>query len=58
MLGEPQLDSWMATRTDNADSLRTLLVLAPEEWLVAEPASPLVNNVKNDGPDLLATTEP
>jgi hypothetical protein len=35
-------------------SLRTLLRLAPDEWLIAEPASPLVNNVKSHGPELLA----
>jgi putative SOS response-associated peptidase YedK len=31
-----------------------MLMPAPDDWLVAEPASPLANNVKNDGPELLA----
>ena len=26
---------------------------APDDWLVADKASPLVNSVKNDGPKLL-----
>jgi hypothetical protein len=29
------------------------LVPAPEEKLIIAPASPLVNSVKNDGPELL-----
>jgi hypothetical protein len=36
------------------NSLRALPRPAPEDWLVADRASPLVNNVKNDGPELLA----
>jgi putative SOS response-associated peptidase YedK len=31
-----------------------LLVPAPEDSLIGSQASPLVNNVKNDGPELLA----
>jgi hypothetical protein len=27
---------------------------APDAWLIADRASPLVNNVKNQGPELLA----
>jgi putative SOS response-associated peptidase YedK len=37
-------------------SLRSMLVPAPKDWLVAEPVSPLVNNVKNDGPELLGSS--
>jgi putative SOS response-associated peptidase YedK len=34
-------------------SLKRLLVPVPEDLLVVRPASPPVNNVKNDGPELL-----
>jgi putative SOS response-associated peptidase YedK len=37
-------------------SLKRLLVPAPDDSLVASPASPLVNSVKNDGPELLGVT--
>ena len=37
------------------NALRSLLRAAPDEWLVAEKASPLVNSVKNDGPELLVS---
>ena len=36
-------------------SLKALLIPAPEALLVAQPASPLVNNVKNEGAELLAS---
>jgi putative SOS response-associated peptidase YedK len=34
-------------------SLKRLLVPAPDDLLVVRPASPLVNSVKNEGPELL-----
>ena len=34
-------------------NLRSLLAPAPEEKLIITPASPLVNSVKNDSPELL-----
>jgi hypothetical protein len=34
-------------------SLKRLLVPAPADLLVTQPASLLANNVKNDGPELL-----
>ena len=55
VLDEPRLDEWMDPGNADAASLRTLLASAPEDWLIAEPASPLVNNVKNDGPELLGS---
>jgi putative SOS response-associated peptidase YedK len=36
-------------------SLKQLLIPAPEALLVVQPASPLVNSVKNEGPELLAS---
>ena len=53
VLEESRLDEWMDPKAAEG-SLRTLLRPAPDDWLIAEPASPLVNNVKNDGPELLA----
>jgi putative SOS response-associated peptidase YedK len=52
VLAESRLDEWMEAKTPEP-ALRALLRPAPEDWLVAERASPLVNNVKNDGPELL-----
>jgi putative SOS response-associated peptidase YedK len=34
-------------------SLKRLLIPAPDDALIATPASPLVNSVKNEGPELL-----
>ena len=52
VLEESSLDAWMDPKAGEA-SLRTMLRPAPEDWPIAERASPLVNNVKNDGPELL-----
>jgi putative SOS response-associated peptidase YedK len=49
-----RLDEWMNPSPADPDSLRAFLRPAPDDRLVAEKASPLVNNVKNDGPELLA----
>jgi len=43
---------WMRRAPDPL-SLKRLLVPVPEDLLVVRPASPPVNNVKNDGPELL-----
>jgi putative SOS response-associated peptidase YedK len=53
IIEESRLDEWMDPEGAEA-SLRTLLRPAPDGYLIAERASPLVNNVKNDGPELLA----
>jgi putative SOS response-associated peptidase YedK len=53
VLEESRLDPWMDPKAGEM-SLRAMLRPAPDEWLIAEPASPLVNNVRNDGPELLA----
>lgn len=46
-------DAWLDEGTP-VETLRPLLVPAPEEELVAYPVSPAVNNVRSDGPELLA----
>ena len=53
VLDESRLDEWMDSENANPTSLHAMLGPAPEDWLIAEPASTLVNSVKNDGPELL-----
>jgi putative SOS response-associated peptidase YedK len=53
VLDPSRLDEWMNPSPADANSLRALLRPAPDDWLVAEKASPLVNSVKNDGPEVL-----
>ena len=53
VLDQSQVDNWMNRATSEALA-RSLLRSAPDDWLVADKASPLVNSVKNDGPELLA----
>ena len=53
VLDESRLDEWMDHANAGMAALLPMLVPAPEDWLIAEPASPMVNNVKNDGPELL-----
>jgi len=56
VLDEPDADDWMNPLESKPSSLKRLLVPAPDDSLVASPASPLVNSVKNDGPELLGVT--
>jgi putative SOS response-associated peptidase YedK len=53
ILDEAGAGDWMNWREPDPLSLKRLLVPAPEDLLVMRPASPLVNNVKNEGPKLL-----
>ena len=43
----------MNPREEDPLSLERLLVPAPDDLLLMQPASPLVNSVKNEGPELL-----
>jgi putative SOS response-associated peptidase YedK len=56
VLDESRLDEWMDPGNADLASLRAMLTPAPEHWMIAEPASPLVNSVKNDGPELLGSS--
>ena len=56
VLYERGADDWMNPLESKPSSLKRLLVPAPDDSLVASPASPLVNSVKNDGPELLGVT--
>jgi putative SOS response-associated peptidase YedK len=53
ILDEAGASDWMNLREPEPLSLKRLLVPAPNDLLVVRPASPLVNNVKNEGPELL-----
>jgi putative SOS response-associated peptidase YedK len=55
VLDESQLDQWMDSSNLDLVSLRAMLAPAPQNWLIAERASPLVNSVKNDSPELLGS---
>ena len=52
-----QLDQWMKPSSSDPNSVRALLRLAPDDWLVADRASPLVSSVKNDGEELVANLD-
>jgi len=54
VLDERGAEDWMNSVERDPLSLKRLLVQAPDDSLLASPASPLVNNVRNDGPELLA----
>ena len=53
ILDERAAEDWMNPRENDPISLKGLLVPAPHDLLVMQPASPLVNSVKNEGPELL-----
>ena len=49
-------DDWMNPIEADPLSLKRLLIPAPDNVLLAQPASPLANSVKNDSPELLIAT--
>jgi putative SOS response-associated peptidase YedK len=53
VINEAGAADWMNWREPDPLSLKRLLVPAPDHLLVVRPASPLVNSVKNEGPELL-----
>jgi putative SOS response-associated peptidase YedK len=57
LLDERAAEDWMNPRERDPMSLKQLLVPAPPELLAMQPASPLVNSVKNDSPELLDCEE-
>ena len=46
-------DAWLDPRHQNADDVRALLTRPADGHLDARPVSPAVNNVRNNGPQLL-----
>jgi putative SOS response-associated peptidase YedK len=53
ILDEAGATDWMNWREPGPLSLKCLLAPAPDDLLVVRPASPLVNSVKNERPELL-----
>jgi putative SOS response-associated peptidase YedK len=53
ILDEAGAADWMNLREPDPRSLKRLLAPAGNDLLVVQPASPLVNSVKNEGPELL-----
>ncbi len=53
ILDERMAEDWMNPREKNPLSLKRLLVPAPSDLLVMQPASSLANSVKNEGTTLL-----
>ena len=53
VLDKRAAEDWMKPRERNPLSLKRLLMPAPHDLLAMQPASPLVNSVKNEGPALL-----
>ena len=49
-------DDWMNPTEADPLSLKRLLIPAADDVLLAQPASPLANSVRNDGPELLLAT--
>ncbi|MBV9499984.1 MAG: SOS response-associated peptidase [Acidobacteriaceae bacterium] len=56
ILSDRDADDWMNPGEQAPFSLKSLLIPAPEALLLVQLASPLVNNVKNEGPELLASS--
>jgi putative SOS response-associated peptidase YedK len=50
-------DDWLDTEVDDADYLQSLLEPAPDDVLEMRPISTRVNNVRNEGPELLEPVE-
>jgi putative SOS response-associated peptidase YedK len=53
ILDEAGADDWMNLRGPRTLLLKRLLAPEPDNLLVIRPASPLVNSVKNEEPELL-----
>jgi putative SOS response-associated peptidase YedK len=53
ILDEGTAEDWINPREKNPLSLKRLLVPTPSDLLVMQPAAPLANSVKNEGPSLL-----
>ena len=52
ILPESRWEEWLDPANDDIDTLGKLLVPAPASLLTAHPVSTLVNNVRNQGPEL------
>lgn len=57
VIPEESVDEWLFAGQQDFALLRGMLAPAPDDLLVATPASPRVNSVKNDDPGLLRPEE-
>jgi putative SOS response-associated peptidase YedK len=57
VLARPDWDAWLDPQSD-LEQVVGLLVPAPSDWFDAYPVSSLVNNVANDGPELIEPIPP
>ena len=53
ILSDRDADDWMNPNEADPPSLKRLLGPPSDDLLEVTPASPLVNSVKNEGPELL-----
>jgi putative SOS response-associated peptidase YedK len=51
-------DTWLDRSNEDLELLGRLLVPAPPQLIAMHPISTLVNNVRNDGPELVEETDP
>ncbi|GJM38950.1 MAG: DUF159 family protein [Acidimicrobiales bacterium] len=58
MLPPDVWDQWLDRDNDDVVSLQTLLVPAPSQLIRLHPVSTDVNNVRNNGPELIEEAEP
>jgi putative SOS response-associated peptidase YedK len=57
ILSDRDADDWMNPREPDPHALKRMLIPAAEDVLDMRPVSPLVNNVRNEGPELLAKAD-
>lgn len=57
ILPEERWGSWLDRGNDDLDALTAMLVPLPDGLLTATPVATLVNNVRNNGPELLEPAE-
>lgn len=57
ILEPSQYDAWTDPNNDDIDGLRRMLKPYPADEMGAYRVRPLVNNVKNDGPELIEPAE-
>lgn len=57
ILGEDGWSTWLDRDNDDLDMLGKLLVPAPNDLLTTTPVSTQVNNVRNNGPELIEEAE-
>jgi putative SOS response-associated peptidase YedK len=53
ILEDDALDRWLDPTVDDIGELQQLLAPASDDTIYAHPVSRLVNDVKNDGPEIL-----